>query len=955
MKTLHTKEYFNNHLLDQQLTTFQNQVRIKIGNLTAGGILCFLLMLPAIGDLNAETAASPCECLSVTEKGVTGESRRISTLGEITNCTKFKGNIVIDVPTNFANFSIEMETGSSIEVTSTLTFYECNIGTCEDLWRGMFTNGSAGSITFLKSTISGAEIAIRLNDQADYYIVKSKFVNNYIGVATGSPFEAVPVGITVTPNETHILGCQFYTETQLPDPYPGQYYYPSWPSNIAIPFNQGFAALYIVGCTGLDIGNLGATSATRNKIYNMRNGVIAINSNTNILGTDFKDFEGSFPKPAIFNTLLNYNQRGITLEGSVAHIEQDTIKNVMIGVHGTRSSQKIVNNYINIPIQSPVGATRGIDLYQLQTTYIGDNKIYNGFMGISVNGSGVSLLIEDNNLYRSLTVENNVGINLHKLYSGSIINSVQENELDITGGKKAVGISMNTVNNLRLYHNTIDFLETLLLPPGTENAGISGMQVYNSRIGENYITGTDSYKTGSKNAGISITNSMSNDLYCNNTHDMYYGHWYIGANMDTELKSNEFYDATNGLDLFSPVYLGTQEHHANQWLGSYVGFGAFISGTGDPDETALYSQFIVDESDAAPGVLIPASIGPVEVESSWFFDVAGEAGGVVCNDYGDLPIAGDLVKLVRNAFVFSDFEDEMNWMRKADMLTFLHLYPSYLSNTVLDSFFDAESTTPLGELIWAQYQIGKIHGIDSGMDTKDDQVFNYLAQVRVLDSLIGLNPINIATLKSLRILKIDTLAGHFSDWLGMLDSQISDTEDEILDALYVVDNVTPTNNLESELQTVLWLLGDRSLGDSLTTVELAGVYSLARQCPWMGARSLSESQILYSLVADSIFTHRPGYCSVLESFMLEDRSDDSDYTNEMRIYPNPASDVIFMELPTWASSLEINSLDGRQWKYLNTPEGGNYTISISDIPSGIYTIMIEGGKKVEVEQLFISR
>jgi hypothetical protein len=210
-------------------------------------------------------------------------------------------------------------------------------------------------------------------------------------------------------------------------------------------------------------------------------------------------------------------------------------------------------------------------------------------------------------------------------------------------------------------------------------------------------------------------------------------------------------------------------------------------------------------------------------------------------------------------------------------------------------------------------------------------------------------------MKNLHIKEIDTLAGHLDDWLGMLDSQIADTEESIEDALEIVDLVTPTNDQEAELQAMLWFRGDHSRGDSLTTLELADVYAIARQCPWLGARALSEAQSLYSVLADSIFTHRPGECVKLEFFMLEERSEQSSLIHEVKIYPNPANDFIYLNLPDWVQNVKIHSLDGRQWKRINTPEGGSYTIDIRDIPSGIYTIKTQGGEKVETQQLSITR
>jgi len=920
-------------------------------------------MLTFNGGINGQ-AADPCNCISWTPRGTAGGTTVISSMvPPVANCTWFRGPVLISGPVTWTNLSIRMAAGSRIEVDGQFNVDQCNIGTCDTLWRGIKVLSPDGNgITFINSNISGANIAIELEDETSYFIQGSTFENNYIGISTGSPFEAIPSDITVYPGDGIILGCRFFTSTQLPLPYGGHHYYPSWPSLASIPYNQGYAALYIAGSTGLYLGQLNPINANRNMIDHMRNGVIVRGATTRILGTDFEDFEGSVPKIAALSGHLNYNQRGISLEGSVCHIEQDTFRNVMIGVHSTRSSQVIIGNFMNIPIQSPIPVTRGIEIREPASTYIAHNEIYNGFMGISILGSGVGLRIEENNLYRWLTTDNNAGINLHRIYGVALNNRVRENELEITGGRRAVGISMNEVHELNLFHNTIDFLQTEPLPAGTENAGISGMQVYTSLLGENIINGTSHYKMRERNAGIVMINCMANDHNCNETGDMYYGQWIIGPNMETDLKSNEFYDATHGLDLFSPsalgvVSLGTQKHHANQWLGSYSAYGAYISGL-NPVNTALNSQFIADDSDISPGgILIPAMIGPTEIEDIWFIDATGSFEGVPCTDYPiPTPLTDSLVGLVRHAFVFTDYEDEMNWMRKADLLTFLHLYPAYLSNTVLNSFFDAESTTPLGELIWAQYQMGKIHGIDPDMPETDSLVFEYISQVRVLDSLIELNPYNVVALKALRVLKIDTLAGHMGDWLGMLDTQIIDTEDSIEVALDVVDNVTPSNAQETDLQAMLWLRGGHSKGDSLTTVELEGVYALARQCPWLGARSLSEAQILYSVIADSIFTHRPGECSELDPFiMIEDRSDDTGYTNEVRISPNPANDLVYMNLPDWVQMVEIHSLDGRQRKQLQTPGGGSYTIGISDIPPGIYTIRAQGGKKIETQQLIVTQ
>jgi len=931
--------------------------------------LLLILMLTFNSGINGQTAGSPCGCVGYTVRGTSGGISVISSMTTpVANCTWFRGTVQIIGTVNWTNLSIRMAGGSRIEVDGQFNVDRCNIGTCDTLWRGIKVLSPDGNgITFTNSNISGANIAIELEDETSYFIQGNTFENNYIGISTGSPFEAVPSDITVFPGDGIILGCRFFTSTQLPPPYSGHFYYPSWPLIASIPYNQGYAALYIAGSTGLNLGQLNPNNANRNMIDSMRNGVIVRSATTRILGTDFENFVGSVSKIALLGGHLDVNQTGILLYGNATcHIEQDTFRNVMKGVRSTRSSQIIVDNFMNIPILSPIEATRGIDIDQPVSTYIAENTIFNGYLGISVSGSSAGIVIRDNDLYRSLTAGNNAGINLYRIYGVSLNNRVHDNELEITGGQRAVGISMNNVQELSLIHNTIDFLQTEPLPAGYENAGISGLDVRNSRIRSNYITGSSHYSLREDNVGIIMTNGMANDLFCNETTNMYFGQRYFGPNMVTVLRENKFYDAFRGLELFSPVSLGKQEHFGNRWWGTYTEFGAFINATNpsDPDDildmelTAITSQFIADESDDDPGVLIPYYGPQVAIDNEWFKDNEGEVGPTICIAYpdDDLPLTDTLVDIVRHPFTFTRYGDEMNWMRKADILTLLHLYPAYLSNTVLDSFFSAEATTPLGELIWAQYYMGKTHGIDPDLAETDSLVFDYSAQVRILDSLIALNPYNVVALKALRVLKIDTLAEHMNDWLGMLDAQISDTEDSIDFALNVVDNVTPSNVQETDLQAMLWLKAGHGKGDSLTTAELEGVYALARQCPWIGARSLSEAQILYSIIADSIFTHRPGECAELDPFIIiEDRSDNSGFVSEIRIHPNPASDIIYLQLPDWVETVEIHSLDGRMWKQLLTPDGGNYSMSISDIPSGIYTIRTQGAKRMETQQISITR
>ena len=89
--------------------------------------------------------------------------------------------------------------------------------------------------------------------------------------------------------------------------------------------------------------------------------------------------------------------------------------------------------------------------------------------------------------------------------------------------------------------------------------------------------------------------------------------------------------------------------------------------------------------------------------------------------------------------------------------------------------------------------------------------------------------------------------------------------------------------------------------------------------------------------------------------MIEDRSDDTDNSYEINVYPNPTATFIHLQLPAWAELVEISSLDGKLWRKLDTPQGGQIEIEVFDIPSGLYLIKAQGGKRTLTRQIFITR
>ncbi len=210
-----------------------------------------------------------------------------------------------------------MEAGSEILVTTSLTIMNGTyISTCDTLWKGIRTSTFA-SLHALDSYIEGAEFAMRLAGYTTFECRNNRFIDNYIGISTGSPFEADQSEVLIT-QIGFLTGCKFYTEEGLPIPYIGQFYAPSWPTSPSlIPYDVGYAAMYLSGTSGLNFGNRNASNAGRNMVYNMRNGIISRFSFIDVYKSTFRNFQGSIPEiMVLIQSLISTKQVLIYLNPS---------------------------------------------------------------------------------------------------------------------------------------------------------------------------------------------------------------------------------------------------------------------------------------------------------------------------------------------------------------------------------------------------------------------------------------------------------------------------------------------------------------------------------------------------------------------------------------------------------------------------------------------------------------
>lgn len=379
-----------------------------------------------------------------------------------------------------------------------------------------------------------------------------------------------------------MIGCKFYTTSSLPSPYPGQYYFLGFPpSQPYIPYHKGFAAIYISGFAGLHIGLEGAEDGVRNKIYDMRNGIILRYAATHIYGTDFYSFEGGVPNvPG--HPVLDLNQFGIHAYVSSLRIEDNTFENIMRCISLPETQATIHDNTLDIPTGvAQIASTRGITSLFPQALTITNNEITNGYKGIELMRVYTPLLVSENNLYREVPASLHVGIEVIDLrYSPPGGGSISKNPITIVDGDSATGIAMMNVTGLSVEYDTIRMINTT--DESQSNTGIScatgGLNLFYKN---DVISDSEEYE-GFSDSGINIENSSNNRYFCNEMYDLDTLWTFVAMNGFSDIHANNFYNGVVGLNLRSPCSLGIQFQKGNQWLGDYEtssGFGGHIKGS----------------------------------------------------------------------------------------------------------------------------------------------------------------------------------------------------------------------------------------------------------------------------------------------------------------------------------------------------------------------------------------
>jgi hypothetical protein len=917
------------------------------------------LYLSLLSNVSA-TVQSPCSCLGATEIGRTGHSYDISDLSySLTagTCYLIKGTLVIDEDITWDGMRIQMEEKSKIvvEANNRLTLIDSYLSGCDDMWQGIETEASSELLVF-NSFIESANIGIRLRDLTIFQCIGSEFIDNYVGVSVSSPFEAIPATPIQIYQKGGITGCKFYTNDVVPDPYPG-HYYSSWPTSPAnVPFDQGYAAIYVAHSTGLNLGFAHASAAQRNKIYQMRNGVISFESSIDIAGTDFYDFEGTISGSVKYEIpVLEINQHAIHSTQSIHEVKNNTITNIMIGAYSWQSCTTYKGNTLYIKnIDSNLTFTKGIYSKESQLFIADDNIINDGFKGISLLNMSNTMSITDNTFNRTISYGNHAGIEIiNARFSPDGI--IKDNYMEINNASNATGLSLNQISFLSVNNNDFYFDEDSG-SAGDYNCGIMGLSCDWNYYRRNDIWADANYIDESGNHGMVFTNSVNNVYFCNTIDSMYSLLRFIGACSNTNLIATQLKRGRIAFELSAPAAIGLQDQNGNEWLHSYSVEGALISGE-DVVGTAEASIFHYDDTDNGAERQLPHTIGPPAVDNGiWFhWDVDGVGKTCEVEDPDIAPDPDSLAVRILDLPQFDTLNDQMTWMMKAKFFKLMLLDTSLADNSILDSFFDAEAVKPLGKLVTAHFDLDSRYGIDFKVKTNtQDSILLLSEDIAYIDSLLALSPNDSATWISLRVLKVDTLSDRLDSWIDFLDDESSESNDVYEDVIDSLAAISTTNDMEEYYQDALLFKADFLVGNTISASDSSDIADIAQLCPWEGGPAMSVAQGLLTILTDSTTNVEPYDCPAPPSpYISYPDSGQQLYEGHFfTFYPNPARDIVKIRSDMTINSAELRDASNRVLGSFH-PNSKQLSIDVSNLPSGIYFISSKSGDYMETQRIIV--
>jgi hypothetical protein len=316
-------------------------------------------------------------------------------------------------------------------------------------------------------------------------------------------------------------------------------------------------------------------------------------------------------------------------------------------------------------------------------------------------------------------------------------------------------------------------------------------------------------------------------------------------------------------------------------------------------------------------------------------------------------------KIMHELLTPSNFANAQNWTAKRNLYRSLVEFPDLRPlNSAADTFYTTQTNTSVGEFEQIRADIADLYRLDSLTETElmgyQDDIRWRLDSLNFTDSLLISNP---TTQDSIDLMAQKVVLLSETDSIMVLKDTLEATieSDQITDATQIKTtndalNLSEVYELNQQTVNSVFLTMIINSQEALDSTQTTLIQPIANQCPLEGGEAVFQAR---ALLNDGEVYDNIALCDAAQnrSLIQEDKPQAS-----FRIYPNPAENIINLELEktveksgkvfisdiTGKIVLEIDLLIGDQSKSIN----------IAKIPSGTYHLLVEvDGQQSKTELL----
>ncbi len=923
--------------------------------------------------------ACPCACpagANVFNVGQPGQITPASTaFGGQTSfnnaCVSVQGNLFLNNNVlDFTNTRFYMNPGSSITLDneSKLSLNNCHLSGCSSMWKGILMKNKTKLLLLNNTLVEDAQYGVDIIAlTVDLTVKNTTFNRNYTGIRASATNNNT-IFISNGGFEGNTFDC---TGPLLP------YYAGQSPS----PADRW-------AWTGLDFTNLLSYNILPqtgiNTFRNLNNGIIASNSDLNISMTVFENIWPSNSQSyttsgrAISCTGGSLNYTGINFlpgfgPASFQQCHTGIWTAQTLATNVAFAGMQAVNTGIMVrePLRDLVlwanninARMYGVDLQNAKPRNSGTVRQNSIVVGTLAQATLPSPFRAPS----SLGVVDQTGIRMNKCsYLEVYANQVQTTRQAMYG----IFSQASSLNNLFLNQVNLDMLNKA---QWGIHLGASDRNV----LRENNVLGnTPNALPGSQRpAAYRLSYSLDNDIYCNNSGNVYYGFRFEAPSPSRFATNQTGINGTHftGLSLSNTAVIDKQLHRGNLWQGIYnSGFGAINENVADmiasrfSIHTGMGTNFFPVLNSSNPN--FPVNVGTAGgFLSDWFLnDPFGSP--EICehisqDEFGLIKGLGE--KIAAGELGFGEYLPELNKQLDKELYDQIREQGiQFVPGSIMANFLD--SIAALG----VEHEFYLKRDAERGLL---DLEASYAQSLAALDVLLLQYKATLAQLDSSLQLQYDVQQDSQTIQVAAALKQAREDIQLQLEAYQNAREAASINakNLNTAInaQELADLFEQEVSEISLSTVakglynfdstQLATLQIIAPHCPLLGGRAVYEARSLLAIAGFSQAYNDDDAC-LQEGLLWRNApavADEMEPT-AWQCYPNPAQDVftLYRSGQLGTTVLTMHDMQGKLVLSQSlASDASTWQISTRHLPAGLYLLQCIDEQGIRfTEKLVIGR